>query len=78
VVDKKVDKIIKKGVREAENIIDDGNNYNHSIRDRIISKVKLAINDIADKSLSLFHKVQGAKDLIRRLHKLITDSRRSL
>ncbi len=73
-----MDKIIKKGVREAESIIDDVNGYNNSIRDRIIRKVRLAINDMADKSLSLFHKVQGAKDLIRRLHKLITDSRRSL
>lgn len=77
-VDKKVDKIIKKGVREAECLIDDNNSYNYSIRDRIISKVKLAINDLAERSLNLFHRVKGAKELIRRLHNLINDSRRSL
>ena len=77
-VDRKVDRIIKKGVREAECLIDDSSSYNSSIRDRIISKVKLAINDLAERSLSLFHRVKGAKELIRRLHGLINDSRRSL
>ena len=77
-VDKKVERIIKKGIREAESLIDETSSNNTGIRDRIISKVKLAINDLAEKSLNLFHRVKGAKELIRRLHGLINDSRRSL
>lgn len=77
-VDRRVERIIRKGVREAESLIDDGASSNAAIRERIIGKVRLAISDLAEKSLSLFHRVRGARELVHRLHALISDSRRSL
>lgn len=52
---------MRKGVREAESIMDQTGTQNLSLRDQIISKVRLAIQDTADKTLGLFHRVKGAK-----------------
>lgn len=58
--------------------MDQTGTQNLSLRDQIILKVRLAIQDTADKTLGLFRQVRGAKSLIKRINDLINDSRRSL
>jgi hypothetical protein len=41
--------------------MDQTGSQNLSLRDQIISKVRLAIQDTADKTLGLFNRVKGAK-----------------
>ena len=43
-----------------------------------MDKVGKAINDMASKGLNVFHKLQGAKDLISKIKKILKDSSRTL
>jgi hypothetical protein len=43
-----------------------------------MDKVGRAINDMASRGLNIFRKLQGARELITRIRKILTDSDRTL
>jgi hypothetical protein len=43
-----------------------------------MEKVSVAINDMASRGLDLFHKLQGAKELINRIKKILNDAHKRL
>lgn len=43
-----------------------------------MGKVSFAINDMANRSLDLFHRLQGAKELILRIKKILNDATKRL
>ena len=43
-----------------------------------MDKVGKAINEMASKGLNVFHKLQGAKDLIHKIKKILKDSKKTL
>jgi flagellin-specific chaperone FliS len=50
--------------------------FNRNLCERIMEKVSLAINDMAVKSMDVFNRIQGARDILGRLRKLLNDSQR--
>lgn len=43
-----------------------------------MDKVGKAINEMASKGLNVFHKLQGAKDLISKIKKILKDTSKTL
>ena len=43
-----------------------------------MDKVGKAINEMASKGLNIFHKLQGAKELINKIKRILNDSNSSL
>ena len=65
-------------MKETKKLVYKDSKYSHSLCDKIMEKVSLAINDMTTRSLDLFHKFQGAKELITKIRKILNDANKRL
>ena len=73
-MDRRVERIRKKGIKEVEGVVYRGQGNVAGFENRIIEKVSSAINEMANKSIDCFHKIQGVKELLQRIQISISSS----
>ena len=64
-IDKKVDKERKRGLKKVRRAIQDYGD--DGIENKILGKVESAINEMADKTLEAYSKIQGVRGLMYRI-----------
>ena len=74
-IDKKVDRERRKGIKKVRRAVQDYGD--DDIESKILGKVEGAINEMADKTLEAYSKIQGVRGLMYRIKDCLAENKSS-